>query len=53
VISVRNDHGAEEEAISIYNDGIRLAVESFDNGTVELLRTILADEENHLDWLEI
>ncbi len=47
-----NDHDAEEEAINAYNDAIRLAVESFDDGTAELLRTILTDEENHLDWLE-
>jgi bacterioferritin len=48
----RNDHDAEEEAIGVYNDAIRLAVESFDDGTAQLLRSILADEENHLDWLE-
>ena len=47
-----NDHEAEQEAIGAYNDAIRLAVESFDDGTAQLLRSILADEENHLDWLE-
>ena len=49
----KNDHAAEEDAIRAYNDVIRLAEEAFDNGTAELLRTILADEESHLDWLEI
>jgi len=49
----RNDHEAGTEAISVYKDAIRLAVESFDDGTAQLLRSILADEENHLDWLEI
>jgi bacterioferritin len=48
----RNDRDAEEEAIGAYNEVISLAVENFDNGTAELLRGILADEENHLDWLE-
>jgi len=48
----RNDRNAEEEAISSYNEVIGLAVESFDNGTAELLRGILSDEEKHLDWLE-
>jgi bacterioferritin len=48
----RNDRDAEEEAIAAYNEVISLAVENFDNGTAELLRGILADEESHLDWLE-
>ena len=48
----RNDRDAEVEAIGTYNEVIRLCVELFDNGTAELLRSILADEENHLDWLE-
>jgi bacterioferritin len=48
----KNDREAEVEAIGAYNEVISLAVEFFDNGTAELLRTILADEEDHLDWLE-
>lgn len=48
----RNDRDAEEEAIGAYNEVISLAVEDFDNGTAELLRGILTEEENHLDWLE-
>ena len=48
----KNDREAEVEAIGAYNEVIGLAVEYFDNGTAELLRTILADEEDHLDWLE-
>ena len=47
-----NDHTAEEGAIETYNDGIRLAVEVGDNGTRELLESILKDEEVHIDWLE-
>lgn len=48
----RNDHASEEDAIKSYNDGIRLAVEARDNGTRELLESILTDEEDHVDWLE-
>jgi bacterioferritin len=47
-----NDLGAEVEAIQAYNDGIRLAVELGDNGTRELLGSILMEEEGHADWLE-
>ena len=49
---LKNDHAAEEMAIKAYNDGIRTAVEMGDNGTRELLESILGDEENHIDWLE-
>ena len=49
---LRNDLHAETGAVKAYNDGIQLAVEVGDNGTRELLETILKDEEDHLDWLE-
>jgi bacterioferritin len=48
----RNDAAAEQTAIQAYNNGIRLAVEVGDNGTRELLESILKDEEEHLDLLE-
>ncbi len=48
----KNDCNAEAGAIEAYNDGIRLAVEVGDNGTRELLESILTDEEEHIDWLE-
>lgn len=47
-----HDHGAEEVAIRGYNESIRLAVEVGDNGTRELLQSILQDEEDHIDWIE-
>jgi bacterioferritin len=47
-----NDRAAEEGAIKAYNDGIRLATESGDNGTRELLKSILTKEEEHIDWIE-
>ncbi len=49
---LRNDLAAELGAVKAYNDGIRLAVEVADNGTRELLESILTDEEEHVDWLE-
>jgi len=49
---LKNDLAAETEAVRAYNDGIRLAVEAGDNGSRELLESILKDEEDHTDWLE-
>lgn len=48
----QNDHAAEESAIKGYNESIRLAVEVGDNGSRELLESILKDEEEHIDELE-
>ncbi|HEY3277839.1 MAG TPA: bacterioferritin [Syntrophorhabdaceae bacterium] len=48
----QNDHGAESGAIKGYNESIRLAVEMGDNGTRELLQSILTEEEGHIDWIE-
>jgi bacterioferritin len=48
----KNDWGAENGAIKSYNDGVRLAAEAGDNGTRELLESILKDEEAHIDWIE-
>jgi len=48
----KNDTVAETEAIKNYNESIRLAVEVGDNGTRELLESILRDEEAHIDELE-
>jgi bacterioferritin len=49
---LENDHKAEEGAVTSYNDAIRQAVKVGDNGTRELLDSILKDEEDHIDWLE-
>jgi bacterioferritin len=48
----QNDCTAEETAIKAYNDAIRLATEVGDNGTRELLESILTEEEDHIDWIE-
>ena len=47
-----NDWAAEDGAIKGYNESIRVAVEVGDNGTRELLESILKDEEDHIDELE-
>jgi bacterioferritin len=48
----KNDWEAEKGAIQAYNDAIKLAVEVGDNGTREILESILVEEENHIDWIE-
>ncbi|OGO46799.1 MAG: bacterioferritin [Chloroflexi bacterium RBG_16_64_43] len=47
-----NDEAAESGAIRAYNEAIRLAVDAGDNGTRDLLESVLADEESHIDWVE-
>jgi bacterioferritin len=49
---LKNDLSAETEAVKAYNEGIRLTVEAGDNGSRELLESILKEEEDHTDWLE-
>ncbi len=49
---LRNDLNAEYVAVNGYNDGIRLAYDLGDNGTRELLDSILEEEEQHVDYLE-
>lgn len=50
---LKNDYEAEKGAIRAYNEGIGLAGEYSDNGTKELLESILQDEERHIDQLEM
>ncbi len=49
---LRNDLAAEAEAIVSYNAGLQQAADASDNGTADLLQSILNDEEGHLDWLK-
>ena len=46
------DLAAETEAVKVYNDGIKVCMEVGDEGSAELLRSILEDEESHTDWNE-
>ena len=47
-----NDLAAELDAVKAYNESIRVCVAAADDGTKELFESILADEEDHVDWLE-
>lgn len=47
-----NDSG-EMNALSAYNNVIKLARELDDQGTVDLLTKILKMEEGHVDWAEM
>ncbi len=51
-IQLDNDLASEKSAVAAYNQDIAFAAEHHDNGTRELLKAILEDEESHVDWLE-
>jgi bacterioferritin len=50
---ISNDYANELDVVRAYNDGINLALEVNDQGTVDLLTRILKMEEGHVDWAEI
>jgi bacterioferritin len=52
VEQLRLDLDLEREAVTRFNGGIALAVEHGDNGTRDLLESMLTSEEDHVDWLE-
>jgi bacterioferritin len=47
-----NDWDLEYGAINAYNKAIKLASDMSDNGTEKMLKEILKDEEDHIDWIE-
>jgi bacterioferritin len=49
---LENDFKLEEDAIPMLNDAIAHASSVGDNGSRELFKEILLDEEKHYDWLE-
>ena len=49
---IENDLKLEVGAVAMYNRLIKTAVEASDQGTVELLKKLLQDEEGHVDGLE-
>jgi bacterioferritin len=49
---LKNDLAAEYGAVAGYNGGIKQAYELGDNGSRELMDSILKDEEEHVDWIE-
>lgn len=50
---INNDSADEINAVSSYNDAIKLAREVGDQITADLLTKILGMEEGHADWAEI
>ena len=50
---LENDLVLEEEAVERLNTCIQLSHTHKDFGTSELLESILSDEEDHIDWIEI
>jgi bacterioferritin len=49
---IENDLAAETEAVRMYNRSARIATEAGDNGTFALFKKLVADEEEHADFLE-
>jgi bacterioferritin len=47
-----NDLELELGAVKLYNRAIKLSRDEGDNATAEFFQTILADEEDHVDWIE-
>jgi bacterioferritin len=50
---INNDNDDELETVHAYNEGIKLALEVKDQGSVDLLTKILKMEEDHVDWAEM
>ena len=49
---IQSDLELELNAVKMYNEAIRIAVEHKDNGSRDLFVVLLKDEEQHVDWLE-
>jgi bacterioferritin len=49
---IESDLKLEVNAVAMYNEAIRIAVENKDNGSRDLFVRLLKDEEQHVDWLE-
>ena len=47
-----NDLALETRGVNAYNEAMTLATQLKDNGSRELMATILVDSEEHVDWLE-
>jgi bacterioferritin len=49
---IESDLKLEVSAVKQYNAAVQVATEEKDNGSRDLLVTLLKDEEDHVDWLE-
>lgn len=46
------DRELEVAAVGFLNESIEVCASAADNGTLELLKSILVSEETHIDWIE-
>jgi bacterioferritin len=49
---LKSDLELETNAVKMYNEAIKIARDAADNTSRELFDKLLADEEDHVDWLE-
>jgi bacterioferritin len=49
---IESDLELELGAVKRYNAAVQIATQEKDNGSRDLLVTLLKDEEDHVDWLE-
>ena len=49
---IEADLKLEVNAVAMYNASIRAARDANDDASADLFRTLLKDEESHVDWLE-
>jgi len=49
---LKSDLELEVNAVAMYNNAVKLALENGDNGSRDLFVKLLKDEEEHVDWLE-
>ena len=49
---LESDLALEVAAVKQYNAAVQVATQEKDNGSRDLLVTLLKDEEQHVDWLE-
>jgi len=52
VEQLRLDLEVEVEAVGRFNRGVALCVQHGDNGTRDMLESMLRSEEEHVDWIE-
>jgi bacterioferritin len=50
---IHNDLKLEIDAVAMYNEAAKIAFENADNGSRDLFVSLLKDEEEHVDWLEV
>ena len=49
---LESDLALETAALAVLRPGIKTCIETSDDASRELLEHILADEEQHVDWIE-